>query len=105
MLKQFLKIVQLGSLTAVADDACLTVQALAVQIKKLEQHMGFLLLNSTNKGVSLIPEGQHMLPEIMAMVRTAEQLQCKVDQLRQHTPTTLYIALNSTFSLDINTVL
>ncbi|MFT8210342.1 MAG: LysR family transcriptional regulator [Symbiopectobacterium sp.] len=88
VLKHFLKIVQLGSLTA--------------QIKKLEQHMGFRLLNRTNKGVSLTPEGQHMLPEIMAMVRTAEQLQRKVDQLRQHAPTTLHIALNSTFSLDIN---
>ncbi|MBG6246299.1 LysR family transcriptional regulator [Candidatus Symbiopectobacterium sp. 'North America'] len=43
-----------------------------------------------------------MLPEIMTMVRTAEQLQRKVDQLRQHAPTTLHIALNSTFSLDIN---
>lgn len=102
VLKHFLKIVQLGSLTAAADDACLTVQALAAQIKKLEQQMGLRLLNRTNKGVSLTPEGQQMLPEITAMVRTAEQLQRKVDQLRQHAPTTLHIALNSTFSLDIN---
>ncbi|WP_196908319.1 LysR family transcriptional regulator [Candidatus Symbiopectobacterium sp. 'North America'] len=55
VLKHFLKIVQLGSLTAAADDACLTVQALAAQIKKLEQHMGLRLLNRTNKAVSLTP--------------------------------------------------
>ncbi|WP_017346684.1 LysR family transcriptional regulator [Pantoea sp. A4] len=102
VLKNILKMAQVGSLTCAADEAHLTVQALAAQLKKLEEHCGFRLFLRTNKGIALTADGQELLPFIMNVVKSSDQLQQKIQQLRQREPLPLRFSLNSTFSLDIN---
>lgn len=102
VLRNVLATARMGSLTGAAEDASLTLQALAAQIKKAEQLFGFPIFIRSNRGVELTPEGQQLLPHIMAVVKSADDLtrQARHINQRQHPP--LRIALNSTFSPETN---
>ncbi|EPU0991488.1 LysR family transcriptional regulator [Cronobacter turicensis] len=102
VLRNLLKTAQLGSLTCAAEEANLTIQALAAQLNKAEEYFGFKIFNRTNKGAVLTPEGKHLLPYIMNVVKTSEHLRLKAEQLKKSTTTPIRIALNSTFSVDTN---
>ncbi|XTZ37849.1 LysR family transcriptional regulator [Salmonella enterica] len=102
VLKNLLKTAQMGSLTCAAEEASLTIQALAAQLKKAEEYFGFKIFNRTNKGVILTEEGKLILPYIMNVVKSSEHLRLKAEQLKKSATSPIRIALNSTFSVDIN---
>jgi DNA-binding transcriptional LysR family regulator len=52
-----MRIVQTGSLSAAAEHSCLTVQALAAQLNKVEEQFGFRLFRRSNKGLTLTTQG------------------------------------------------
>lgn len=105
ILRNFLKTAQLGSLTSAAQDANVTVQALAAQLNKLEEQFGFKLLERTNKGVTLTAAGRDILPWVTDVVKSTAELQQRVAQIKQRGTPTLHIALNNTFSEPVNQVL
>lgn len=102
ILRNFLKTAQLGSLTSAAQDANVTVQALAAQLNKLEEQFGFKLLERTNKGVTLTAAGRDILPWVTDVVKSTAELQQRVAQIKQRGTPTLHIALNNTFSEPVN---
>ena len=53
ILRNLMRIVQTGSLSAAAEHSCLTVQALAAQLNKVEEQFGFRLFRRSNKGCLL----------------------------------------------------
>jgi len=105
ILKNFLKTAQLGSLSAAAQEACVTVQALAAQLNKLEQQLGFRLFDRTNKGVTLTDEGRDILPWVTDVVKSSAELQHRAAHLRQRGAPALHIALNNTFPDAVNQAL
>lgn len=102
VLKNIISVAKTGSITDAAEEAHVTLQALAAQLKKLEEHCGFKLFDRTNKGVTLTQEGASILPHIIEVVQSSEKLQVKINQLRQNKSVPLRVALNSTLSMDIN---
>ncbi|EKM6428944.1 LysR family transcriptional regulator [Cronobacter sakazakii] len=102
VLRNLLKTAQMGSLTCAAEEANITIQALAAQLNKAEEYFGFKIFNRNNKGVVLTSEGKDLLPYIMNVVKTSEHLRLKAEQLKKSTTTPIRIALNSTFSVDTN---
>lgn len=104
VLKNIVKVARTGSITDAAEQVHVTVQALAAQLKKLEDHCGFKLFDRTNKGVSLTQEGLSLLPHVLEIVRCSERMQLKINQLRQscNQRLPLRVALNSTLSMEIN---
>ena len=102
VLRNITSVARNGSITEAAEEAHVTVQALAAQLKKLEEYCGFKLFDRTNKGVSLTQEGRRVLPHVMEVVRSSDKLQIKINQLRQNKSVPLRVALNSTLSMDIN---
>jgi DNA-binding transcriptional LysR family regulator len=102
VLVNLLKTAQMGSLTCAAEEANLTLQALAAQLKKAEEYFGFKIFNRTNKGVTLTEEGKSLLPYVMNVVKSAECLRVKASQIKMSAIKPIHIALNSTFSVDTN---
>jgi len=104
VLKNIVNVARTGSITDAAEQVHVTVQALAAQLKKLEDHCGFKLFDRTNKGVSLTQEGVGILPHVLEIVRSSERMQLKINQLRQsrNQRLPLRVALNSTLSMEIN---
>ncbi|MFT4020425.1 MAG: LysR family transcriptional regulator [Acinetobacter sp.] len=102
VLMNLLKTAQMGSLTSAAEDACLTIQALAAQLKKAEAYFGIKIFDRTNKGVTLTEEGKQLMPYIRDVVQSAESLQFKARQLKKNMTDPIRVALNSTFSADTN---
>lgn len=64
------------SLTAASQHIHLTVQALSMSIKALEEELGLVLIHRTHKGVTLTPDGQ-------ALVTLYRDFSTGVAQLRQ----------------------
>jgi len=102
VLRNIVNVARTGSITDAAEQVHVTVQALAAQLKKLEDHCGFKLFDRTNKGVSLTQEGVGILPHVLEIVRSSERMQLKINQLRERQSQPLRVALNSTLSMEIN---
>ncbi|MEN4824991.1 MULTISPECIES: LysR family transcriptional regulator [unclassified Pseudomonas] len=102
VLRNIVNVARTGSITDAAEQVHVTVQALAAQLKKLEDHCGFKLFDRTNKGVSLTQEGAGILPHVLEIVRSSERMQLKINQLRERQSQPLRVALNSTLSMEIN---
>ncbi|WP_236167123.1 LysR family transcriptional regulator [Pseudomonas fulva] len=102
VLRNIANVARTGSITDAAEQVHVTVQALAAQLKKLEDHCGFKLFDRTNKGVSLTQEGVGILPHVLEIVRCSERMQLKIKQLRERQSQPLRVALNSTLSMEIN---
>jgi len=78
-LQRFVRVVELGTLSAAAEDLNLTVQAVSKSINKLEANLGYRLIDRTHKGVEATHFGEVLLrhaKRILADVRGAtEELQ------------------------------
>ncbi|NDL64963.1 LysR family transcriptional regulator [Acerihabitans arboris] len=93
----FVRVAELGSLSAAARDLGLTQPAVSQQIAGLEKHLGTLLLYRTTRSVTLTESGSRYYPQakqiLMAMSETEEALrglnQGLAGHLRIHAPTGL----------------
>ncbi|WP_028783959.1 LysR family transcriptional regulator [Thalassobacillus devorans] len=61
-LKSFLAVVREQSISQAANALHLTQPTLSTRIRKLEEKLGFLLLDRNWKGITLTPEGHYFLP-------------------------------------------
>ena len=72
-LECFIKVAQLGSINKAAQALFISQPHLGKIIHDLENEMGYLLLNRSNQGVTLTPEGEEFLKHA---VRVLEEMNC-----------------------------
>jgi DNA-binding transcriptional LysR family regulator len=97
-----MRIVQTGSLSAAAEQSCLTVQALAAQLNKVEEQFGFRLFRRSNKGLTLTSQGSELTPFMDQVLAATRQLEEKVTALKTPRQRSLKVALNTTLPGDFN---
>ncbi|WP_434602522.1 LysR family transcriptional regulator [Pseudomonas sp. Z4-7] len=101
-LRNLMRIVQTGSLSAAAEQSCLTVQALAAQLNKVEEQFGFRLFRRSNKGLALTSQGSELTPFMDQVLAATRQLEEKVAALKAPRRRTLKVALNTTLPVEFN---
>jgi len=101
-LRNLMRIVQTGSLSAAAEHSCLTVQALAAQLNKVEEQFGFRLFRRSNKGLTLTSQGTELTPFMDQVLIATRQLEEKVAALKEPGQRTLKVALNNTLAPEFN---
>ena len=72
-LECFIKVAQLGSINKAAQALFISQPHLGKIIHDLENEMGYLLLNRSNQGVTLTPEGEEFLKHA---ARVLEEMNC-----------------------------
>jgi len=101
-LRNLMRIVQTGSLSAAAEQSCLTVQALAAQLNKVEEQFGFRLFRRSNKGLALTSQGSELTPFMDQVLAATRQLEEKVAALKTPRRRALKVALNTTLPAEFN---
>ena len=71
-LRLFLRIAELGGITAAAYDLSLSPASASARLVKLEETVGFRLFNRTTRAVSLTTDGETFLPYAQQTVETLE---------------------------------
>ena len=71
-LRLFIRIAELGGVTAAAHDLSLSPASASARLVKLEGILGFRLFNRTTKAVSLTTDGELFLPYAQQTVETLE---------------------------------
>lgn len=98
--KNVVHIAETGSLTAAAANAHLTVQAIAAQLNKIEDHFGFALFKRTPKGMALTEPGRSLLPRIREVIKASSGLDEQIAEIRGQASKQLRIAMNTTLTQD-----
>jgi len=75
--KTFRLVAQTGSLAAAADKAGLTLAAVSLQMKALEDELGRRLFDRSGRQIKLAPEGIEILPKIEQMLGLMTELEVK----------------------------
>ncbi|MEO0375692.1 MAG: LysR family transcriptional regulator [Cyanobacteria bacterium P01_A01_bin.17] len=71
-LRLFLRIAELGGVTAAAHDLSLSPASASARLVKLEETVGFRLFNRTTRAVSLTTDGETFLPYAQETIATLE---------------------------------
>ncbi|MEM1253350.1 MAG: LysR family transcriptional regulator [Cyanobacteria bacterium P01_H01_bin.21] len=71
-LRLFIRIAELGGVTAAAHDLSLSPASASARLVKLEEIVGFRLFNRTTRAVSLTTDGELFLPYAQQTVETLE---------------------------------
>ncbi|MEL7495713.1 MAG: LysR family transcriptional regulator, partial [Cyanobacteria bacterium J06554_11] len=71
-LRLFIRIAELGGVTAAAHDLALSPASASARLVKLEATIGFRLFNRTTRAVSLTTDGELFLPYAQQTVETLE---------------------------------
>ena len=71
-LRLFLRIAELGSVSAAAYDLSLSPASASARLVKLEETVGFRLFNRTTRAVSLTTDGEAFLPYAQQIIETLE---------------------------------
>ena len=74
LLRTFLVVADLKSVTAAAEELGRTQSAISVQIRKLEQHFGLSLFDRKARGVDLTEAGQRLLPAARRALREVDSV-------------------------------
>jgi DNA-binding transcriptional LysR family regulator len=87
-----------GSLTAAAEEMGYTQSGLTHMMNSLEDELGIKILVRSKGGVRLSPAGRELLPQMQAVVDSAEELQRSVDKLLRRSFTVLRLGAYSSVS-------
>lgn len=95
-LEYFYKVAGAKSISKVANSAHISQSALSQQISKLEDSLGCILLNRSNKGVELTEKGQIVYKYADSIVRTYEAM---IDHLRDEEQNIHSIKIEANWSI------
>ncbi|MEM9247146.1 MAG: LysR family transcriptional regulator [Pseudomonadota bacterium] len=73
-LRSFLTIAEMGNLTLASGRLNRTQSAVSAQIKALEEDLGAQLFSRSARGMSLSPQGEHLLPHARAALASMDGL-------------------------------
>ncbi len=73
LMRSFLAVADLGSVTLAAERLFRTQSAVSLQIKRLEESLGQPLFHRLARGVSLTPRGEQLLPYARRVVATLDE--------------------------------
>lgn len=76
--------VEMGSLTAAANELGYTQSGMTHMMNSLEDELGVSLLIRSKTGVHLSPSGQALLPEMKNLISAAESLSSGAARLKEH---------------------
>ena len=83
MLRQFLTVAELKSLSHAAKKLFVTQPSLTHNMKKLEEDLGVPLLNRSSKGVTLTPYGELLLEQARVMRRVHDNTLAELSRFQQ----------------------
>ena len=74
-LRTFLRVAEVGSFSAVAQERGVTQPAVSRQVSALEEHLGTRLVQRSTHAVTLTEEGRELVPAAQRLVDSADALQ------------------------------
>lgn len=74
-LETFLDIVERGSYSRACEDLGYSISGISKMMKSMEDEIGIPLINRTNKGISLTPDGEKVLPMIRELINYKDTLE------------------------------
>lgn len=81
-LRTFLRVAEVGSFSAVAEERGVTQPAVSRQVTALEGHFGTRLVQRSAHAVTLTDEGRELVPAAQQLVDSADQLQERIGRRR-----------------------
>lgn len=70
----FLRVAEIGSFSAVAEERGVTQPAVSRQVSALEEHFGTRLVQRSTHAVTLTDEGRDLLPAVQQLLDSADAL-------------------------------
>lgn len=87
-----------GSLTAAAEEMGYTQSGLTHMMNSLEDELGVKILVRSKGGVKLSSAGRELMPQLLALVKSARELEQSVDRLVQKSHTVLRLGTYASVS-------
>src|SRR6266403_289784 len=81
-LRTFLRVAEVGSFSAVAEERGVTQPAVSRQVSALEEHFGTRLVQRSTHAVTLTEEGRDLVPAAQQLVDSADALQERTGRRR-----------------------
>jgi DNA-binding transcriptional LysR family regulator len=81
-LRTFLRVAEVGSFSAVAEERGVTQPAISRQVSALEEHFGTRLVQRSTHAVTLTEEGRDLVPAAQQLVDSADALQERTGRRR-----------------------
>jgi DNA-binding transcriptional LysR family regulator len=81
-LRTFLRVAEVGSFSAVAEERGVTQPAVSRQVSALEGHFGIRLVQRSTHAVTLTDEGRELVPAAQELVDSADALQERTGRRR-----------------------
>jgi len=81
-LRTFLRVAEVGSFSAVAEERSVTQPAISRQVSALEEHFGTRLVQRSTHAVTLTEEGRDLVPAAQQLVDSADALQERTGRRR-----------------------
>jgi DNA-binding transcriptional LysR family regulator len=81
-LRTFLRVAEVGSFSAVAEERGVTQPAISRQVSALEEHLGTRLVQRSTHAVTLTEEGRDLVPAAQQLVDSADALQQQTGRRR-----------------------
>jgi DNA-binding transcriptional LysR family regulator len=81
-LRTFLRVAEVGSFSAVAEERGVTQPAISRQVSALEEHFGARLVQRSTHAVTLTEEGRDLVPAAQQLVDSADALQQQTGRRR-----------------------
>lgn len=81
-LSQFVDVVKLGSISKAAEKNHISQSALSQQIKLMEQFLGSTLLERSNRGVSLTPEGNIVYKQSLQIITVYNKMLQDIEKMQ-----------------------
>jgi len=90
LLESLIAVAETGNLSKAAERLCRTQSALSLQIKKLEESVGQVLLLRDNKGAKLTDAGEKLLNYAYKMLQLNSQA---IDELKEDAQQTIRLGI------------
>jgi len=90
-----ISLVEERSFSRAAKRMLLTQPALTKNIKNVEDSLGVLVVNRSNTGISLTPEGKILYDYAQRMVKLRDEVKTKINKLHENTGGEIYIGAST----------